>query len=119
MTQNDTEAVIVLTTVPSDFDVNALARDLLDRRLAACVAVLPEMQSIYRWQGRVESAHERQLMLKTMSGCIEMLEAAVSAAHPYEVPEFLVLPVSAGSDAYLAWLRGEADPTRAAAGSGG
>lgn len=110
MTQHDTDIVMVLTTVPPDLEVEALARRLLDARLAACVNVLPPMRSIYRWQGAVETADERQVVIKTRRECVPALEAVVTASHPYDVPEWLVLPVSGGSDAYLAWVRGEALP---------
>jgi periplasmic divalent cation tolerance protein len=107
MAQDDPDVVVVLTTVPADFDVEPLARGLLEARLAACVNVLPRMRSIYRWQGRVETAGEHLLIVKTRRDRVPDLEAALAAAHPYEVPEFLVLPVSGGSAAYLAWVAGE------------
>jgi periplasmic divalent cation tolerance protein len=119
MTRNDTDVVIVLTTVPSDFDGDALIRELLDKRLVACVNILPGMRSVYRWQGKVEAADERQLLLKTRRPCIEALEAALSAAHPYDTPEFLVLPVSGGSATYLAWLGGETVVPRGSTAGGG
>jgi periplasmic divalent cation tolerance protein len=96
--------VIVLTTVPAEGDVRTLARTLVDERLAACVNVLPEMISVYRWQGAVEHAAERQLVIKTTAERIDLLRARLAALHPYDVPEFLVLPVLSGSDRYLAWL---------------
>jgi len=96
--------VIVLSTLPVDADAVALARTLVDERLVACVNVLPPMQSIYRWQGTVDQASERQLMMKTAAGRVEALKARLIALHPYDVPEFLVLPVSDGSDAYLNWI---------------
>lgn len=107
MTPNDTGVVVVLTTVPPDFEVEPLARRLLEARLAACVNVLPRMRSIYRWQGRVETADEHLLVVKTRRDRVHELEAALVAAHPYEVPEFLVLPVVGGAAAYLAWVIGE------------
>jgi periplasmic divalent cation tolerance protein len=113
MTQNDADLVIVLTTVPQDLDTDKLIQHLFEQRLVACVNVLPGMRSVYRWRGAVESAEERQLIIKTRRGCVPALEAALTAVHPYEVPEFLVLAVSGGSDAYLTWLRTEADPPRA------
>jgi periplasmic divalent cation tolerance protein len=105
MAHIDTLAVLVLTTVPTDFDAETLARRLLEDRLVACVSVLPAMRSIYRWQGAVETSDERQLLLKTHRDRIPALEAALKTAHPYEVPEFLVLSVSSGSAAYLEWIR--------------
>ena len=98
------EFVVVLTTLPGDGDVDAFARTLVDERLAACVNVLPPMQSIYRWKGSVETATERQLLIKTRAAGVAALEQRVRELHPYDVPEFLVILVDGGSAAYLAWL---------------
>jgi periplasmic divalent cation tolerance protein len=98
-------AVIVLTTWPAKNDPAALARTLVGERLAACVNVLPEMQSTYRWKGNIEVDAERQIVIKTTEARLTELEARVRALHPYEVPEFLMVPVASGSDSYLAWLR--------------
>jgi periplasmic divalent cation tolerance protein len=98
------EFVMVLTTLPGDADVDAFARTLVNERLAACVNVLPPMQSTYRWKGSVETAAERQLLIKTRAAGVAALEQRVRELHPYDVPEFLVIPVDGGSAAYLAWL---------------
>ncbi|MBI4886254.1 MAG: divalent-cation tolerance protein CutA [Acidobacteria bacterium] len=108
----ESDAAIVLTTIGADVDAGPLARALVEERLAACVNVLPPMTSTYRWKGRVEQAQERQLIIKTSAGRIAALEARLRELHPYEVPEFLVLPVSAGSEAYLRWLREGVSPDR-------
>jgi periplasmic divalent cation tolerance protein len=97
------EVVIVLTTFPVDRDVEELAGSLVGERLAACVNVLPPMRSIYRWQGAVESADERQVVIKTTAARLPELESRLKALHPYEVPEFLVVP-SAASLEYLSWV---------------
>lgn len=96
--------VIVLTTFPVDQDPTALARTLVEERLAACVNVLPPMQSVYRWEGKVEQASEHQLVIKTTVSRVEMLKRRLSDLHPYTVPELLVLTVSDGAEAYLRWL---------------
>ncbi|MBF8301286.1 MAG: CutA1 divalent ion tolerance protein [Acidobacteria bacterium] len=101
----DADAVIVLTTLAADVDAGALARTLVAERLAACVNVLPVMTSVYRWQGRVDEEREQQLVIKTAANRVAALAARLRELHPYEVPEFLVLRVSEGSDAYLRWLR--------------
>lgn len=101
-----TTVVVVLATFPANEDAQQLARTLVEERLAACVNILPPMQSVYRWEGRVEHAAEHQLVMKTTSAKVEQLEARLRALHPYDVPEFLVLPVSGGSAAYLEWVRG-------------
>jgi periplasmic divalent cation tolerance protein len=96
--------VLVVTTYPSDADAEEFARTLIEERLAACVNVLPPMQSVYRWKGEVEAASERQLLIKTKAANVAALEQRVMALHPYDVPEFLVLSIESGSAAYLAWL---------------
>ena len=103
-------AVIVLTTVGAAFDVASLARTLVDEHLAACVNVLPPMQSIYRWQGQVHVDDERQLVIKTSAARVAALQLRVAALHPYDVPEFLVIEVAGGSQAYLDWLGQAATP---------
>ena len=98
------EAVIVLTTLAADADAAALARTLVEERLAACVNVLPPMTSVYQWEGRVQEEREHQLVIKTVAGRLPALEARLHELHPYEVPEFLVLTAAAGSEAYLRWV---------------
>jgi periplasmic divalent cation tolerance protein len=97
-------AVLVLTTWPADRDPAPLARALVEERLAACVNVLPEMRSYYRWEGAVQEDAERQLLLKTTADRVDALRERLHALHPYDVPEFLVLPIGDGSTGYLAWL---------------
>ncbi len=101
----DFQAVIVLTTLGADADASALARTLVEERLAACVNVLAPMSSTYRWKGSVDREREQQLVIKTSAARVAALEARLRALHPYEVPEFLVIPVEGGSDAYLGWIR--------------
>jgi periplasmic divalent cation tolerance protein len=96
-------ALIVLTTLGADADAAALARTLVEERLAACVNVLPAMTSVYRWKDAVEQDREQQLVIKTAPANLAALEARVRELHPYELPEFLVLPAS-GSKAYLDWI---------------
>ena len=98
-------AVLVLTTLGADTDGAAFARRLVEERLAACVNVLPVMTSLYRWKGGVEQDREQQLVIKTTAERLPALEARFHALHPYEVPEFLVVPAAGGSAAYLAWVR--------------
>jgi periplasmic divalent cation tolerance protein len=98
------EYVIVLTTVPADTDGRALARTLVEERLAACVNVLAPMDSVFRWEGQVEVDREQQLVMKTAQARLAALWDRIRELHPYEVPEFVVLPVIDGSDAYLRWI---------------
>ncbi len=103
----DHDYVIVLTTMPADGHEDQaewLARTLVAERLAACVNVQTPMQSVYRWEGVVEHAAERQLVIKTTAGCLERLQARLIELHPYEVPECVVVPIVGGSEGYLAWL---------------
>ena len=99
---NDTDCVLVMTTLPADADV--FARTLVETRLAACVNLLPGMDSVYRWEGAVEQERERQLVIKTTRARIAALWERVREVHPYEVPEFIVLPIVDGNDAYLRWV---------------
>jgi periplasmic divalent cation tolerance protein len=94
---------LVLTTLAAEADAGAMARTLVEERLAACVNVLPAMTSTYRWKGSVEQEREQQLVIKTSRDRVPALEARLRELHPYEVPEMLVLQAS-GSDAYLAWI---------------
>ena len=102
--------VLVLTTFPADGDVSAFARTLVDEKLAACVSVLPPMQSTYRWKGEVQQADERQVFIKTTAVNVDVLQLRVKALHPYDVPEFMVFSVNSGSPDYLSWLAGETRP---------
>lgn len=98
------EAVIVLTTWPANRDAGGFAATLVQERLAACVNLLPTMTSVYRWQGAVEQADERQVIIKTASAAVGSLLARLQTLHPYDVPEILVLPVTVGGEAYLRWI---------------
>ncbi len=99
-----TDVVVVLTTVPGDGTGEALARQLVEERLAACASLHAEMVSIYRWKGQLEREPERQLVIKTSRDRVAALEARLKALHAYDVPEFLVLPVEGASEAYRAWV---------------
>jgi periplasmic divalent cation tolerance protein len=98
------EAVIVFTTVGVDVNAGAIASALVDERLAACVNVLPEMTSYFRWRGAVEQAEERQLVIKTTRAQLPALEQRLHDLHPYELPEFLVVSVLQASEAYFKWV---------------
>jgi periplasmic divalent cation tolerance protein len=100
---------VVWSTYPDLAAAERAAGDLVERRLAACVAILPKIVSIYRWQGAVERADEAVLLAKTRAAVAETVMAALRATHPYEVPALLVLPVAAASAAYGAWIEAETD----------
>jgi periplasmic divalent cation tolerance protein len=99
-----TNLVIVLTTVSVETDADALLQTLVRERLAACASVLSPMKSVYTWQGKVEQAEERQVLMKTVAARVPALQKRLAELHPYDVPEFLVLDVSGGSEAYLNWV---------------
>ena len=105
-----TEAILVLTTVPSAEAGERIARALVDARLAACVNVLPPMVSVYRWKGEVQQETEHQLVIKTERARLAALEEHIAQLHPYDLPELLVLDVEDGDPAYLSWVLTEADP---------
>ena len=98
------EYVIVLTTLPADADGRAFGRTLVEERLAACVNLLPVMDSVYRWEGQVEHDTERQVIVKTSRDRVAALWERIRELHPYETPEFVVLNIQDGSDAYLRWI---------------
>ena len=98
------EIVVALSTVPMDFEVRQLARTLVEQQLAACVTIFPAVQSVYTWQGAIEESQEVQIAIKTTRDRVAALWTALKAAHPYDVPEFLVLSVVDGNPEYLAWV---------------
>ncbi len=98
------EYVVVMTTLPADADGPAFGRALLNERLAACVNLLAPMDSVYRWEGRIEEETERQVIIKTTRDRLNALWDRVRELHPYEVPEFIVLAIADGNEAYLKWV---------------
>jgi periplasmic divalent cation tolerance protein len=100
----EAQFVMVLTTIPAAGDADSFARTLVEEHLAACVNVLPAMKSTYRWKGAVETADERQVIIKTKAASVAALSKRLVELHPYDVPEFLVIDIEAGSPAYLSWL---------------
>jgi periplasmic divalent cation tolerance protein len=105
MLESDPPARIVLTTAANAEEAGRLGRILVGERLAACATLIPAVESIYRWQGQVESSTETLLLLKTGLDQLPALEARLHALHSYQIPEFLVLSVESGSRLYLDWLQ--------------
>jgi periplasmic divalent cation tolerance protein len=99
------QARIVLTTASTPDEADRLARTLVEDRLVACATMIPAVQSIYHWQGKVESSTETLLLLKTAPNQLRALEDRLHELHSYQTPEFLVLPVESGSGPYLEWLQ--------------
>jgi periplasmic divalent cation tolerance protein len=101
------DALLILTNLPDADSAQALARQLVDRKLAACVNILSPVQSVYRWQGVVEQASEVTLLIKTVASRYAELESAIKAVHPYALPEIIALQIVAGLPAYLDWITAE------------
>jgi periplasmic divalent cation tolerance protein len=99
-----TDKQLVLTTTASLAEGKKLARALVERRLAACVNVLPKMESVYRWQGKIEASQECLLLIKTTKAAFARLRDAIRELHSYEVPECIALNVDDGAGPYLQWI---------------
>jgi periplasmic divalent cation tolerance protein len=98
------DPIVVLMTAATADEARRLAEMLIEKKLAACAQILPEMQSVYRWQGEIHHDAEILLLAKTTRDRFDQLEREVRAVHSYETPEIIALPVAAGSEAYLKWL---------------
>ena len=97
----------VLSTVPNIKEARQLAGLLVSKRLAACVQILPGLESHYRWRGKKETSKEVLLIIKTLVSLYKPLEKAILKNHPYEVPEIVCLPITKGSKRYLNWIDAE------------
>ncbi len=95
---------LVLTTCPDQVVAERIARTLVQERLAACVNILPSMQSIYLWRGNMESATEHLLLIKSKTRAFRAIQKRLTQLHPHELPEIIAVPVAMGSADYLAWL---------------
>ena len=107
------EAIIVVTNLPDRESALRLAGELVARRLAACVNVLADCTSVYRWKGAVENAREVPVLIKTRAARYAEVESVIRGLHPYELPEIIAVPVVRGFDDYLRWV---ADETGIASG---
>lgn len=106
----EAEVVVVLVTGPDVDSLRELGRRVVEERISACVNVLGGVDSIYRWEGRIEEATEALAVLKTTRERAGELQRRVIALHPYDEPEFLVLPVRGGAASYLAWVAASVSP---------
>jgi periplasmic divalent cation tolerance protein len=97
-------ALLVLTNLPDNESATMIAQHLVELGVAACVNILPNVKSVYRWQGKIETAGETTLLIKTTQARYAELEAALTAVHPYEVPEIIAVPIGAALPAYLDWI---------------
>ena len=107
---SDDDAIVVFMTAASGEEATRLADLLIGAHLAACVQILPEMESVYRWEGQIERQSEILLIAKTTCGRFAELEREVRALHSYETPEIIAVPVVTGSQPYLDWLSGSVKP---------
>ncbi|CAF2095821.1 protein CutA, chloroplastic [Brassica rapa] len=102
---NTVPSVVVYVTVPNREAGKKLANSIVQEKLAACVNIVPGVESVYEWEGKVQSDSEELLIIKTRQSLLESLTAHVNANHEYDVPEVIALPITGGSDKYLEWLK--------------
>ena len=107
MRKKTSDTLIVFTNLPDRASALELARALVEMRLAACVNVLGEISSVYRWKGEIANETEVAVLIKTRAAAYEALEARIKALHPYELPEIVAVPVAGGLPAYLEWVAAE------------
>ena len=98
------EFCIVLSSCPNGEVADTIARELIKRGLAACVNILPSVRSVYTWKGKVETASEHLLLVKSHGRQYKAIETCVRQLHPYELPEIIAVPIAGGLDTYLSWL---------------
>lgn len=101
------EIILVLTNLPDRESARLMAEALIENRAAACVNILAECGSVYRWEDKVESASETPLLIKTTRAAYPHVEAMLQKHHPYELPEIIAVPVTAGLPGYLRWVTAE------------
>ena len=112
MSASPSDAIIVFMTAASTDEASRIAQLLVERNLAACVQILPEMQSVYRWKGEVETQPEILILAKTVASKFRELETQVRAVHSYETPEIVATPITSGSIPYLEWLSASVGSSR-------
>ena len=101
---NKTDRIIVLITVGSEEEAHKIAELLVNEKKAACVNIVPGIDSIFSWEGKIDSAQESLLLVKTRASLFPEIVELVKRMHSYEVPEIIALPIIAGSEDYLKWL---------------
>ncbi len=99
-----TDRVVVLITTGNEEEAHKIARLLVKDKKAACVNIVPRVDSLFRWKGKIDSAHESLLLLKTRASLLSEIVSLVKQAHSYDVPEIIALPIVGGSEEYLKWL---------------
>ena len=106
-----TDKIVIFSSCPSAEEAEKVARGLVEKRLAACVTLIPGARSIYRWKGEIEEADEYVLLIKSCRGLFPRLKEELAALHSYEVPEILAVPVVEGASAYIDWIDKELKDT--------
>ncbi len=104
------KGLVVYTTVPSKKMGELIARRLVETRLAACVNIIPHVESIYRWEGRIQTEGEFLLVIKTVESRLHEVREKIEKLHDYTMPEVVAVPIVGGSEKYLNWLRTETEP---------
>jgi periplasmic divalent cation tolerance protein len=95
---------LILCTCPSAEVAETIASQLVEYRLAACVNILPGVRSVYQWEGKIETAQEQLLLIKSPQDHFEAIELLIKTQHPYQLPEIIAIPIARGSDEYLQWI---------------
>lgn len=111
--ENNGEVILVLTNLPDRASAGRIAQMLITEHLAACVNILAECSSVYRWQGKIETANEVPMLIKTTRVMYPHVAETILAHHPYELPEIIAVTIDLGSPAYLKWVQQALKPTSA------
>lgn len=101
---DDVKHILVLTTCPGSISSKKIAQELVTEKLAACVNIISDVQSFFSWVGKVDSANEHMLVIKTTMDCYKALEEKIKKIHPYELPEIIAVPIQTGLAGYLDWI---------------
>jgi periplasmic divalent cation tolerance protein len=104
-----TDKLLVLTTTGSESEARKIAQAIVERKLAACVNIVPRVHSVYRWEGRIESAEEYLLIVKTTKKAEKQVRTAIQELHSYQLPECLAIGIEGGSKEYLQWVSASVD----------
>lgn len=105
----ESDHLLVMTTTAGSITAKKIANELVEKRMASCVQILPSIHSVFRWKGRIEHQEEHLILIKTARTCYSSVESIIKGLHPYEVPEIIALPIVGGLPEYLAWISQTAD----------
>ena len=110
MEENSSPYRLVMTSIGSQMEAQTLAEELVSLELAACVNILPKMESVYQWQGKLEHGDEHLLLIKTRLERVDDVINTIAANHPYELPEIIAVPIAGGFEPYLNWITESVTP---------